>query len=184
MAKQCGSHPFTGKLGATIGYKTKTGEHIERENGSKEGKRFRRDPKRKRTMEYADMFGKASRSVKLIYRAIPKDQQQHGVYGKLSGKAFSMLRLGSSVEEVVMVLTKQYVEDKESLVEVMQDPTVQHQAAGSPTIKGNGQLAAGSGSVGGGLQNVSVPEAVTVESRQSYAMATIAKPYFCSTVSG
>ncbi|NII28743.1 hypothetical protein HB364_26920 [Pseudoflavitalea sp. X16] len=116
MAKQKGTHRFTGKMGATIGYKLKD-EFIERENGSKEGKAFKKDPRRWRTMHYAGLFAQASQTVKFIYRALPEDQQQHGVYGKLSGMAFTMIKTGKTVEEVKEVLTKQYVEDKKPLVE-------------------------------------------------------------------
>jgi hypothetical protein len=116
MAKQCGTHSFTGKLGATIGYKLGNGVYIERESGSKEGKAFKKDPRRWRTMYNAGLFAQASKAVQFIYRALPKNQRQHGVYGKLSGKAFSMLRLGSSVDEVKAALMKQYVEDRQPLI--------------------------------------------------------------------
>lgn len=121
MAKQCGTHPFTGKMGGSIGYKVND-EYLERENGSKEGKAFRKDPRRRRTMYYAGLFAQASKAMVLIYRRLPKDQRKHGVYGKLTGKAMSLLRDGKTVEEVKHILTKQYVVDKEPLVVVVKQP--------------------------------------------------------------
>ncbi|NII28020.1 hypothetical protein HB364_23245 [Pseudoflavitalea sp. X16] len=165
MAKQCGSHRFTGKLGATIGYKNKHGEDIERENGSKTGRSFRRDPRRKRTMEYARMFAKASKAVTLIYYTIPKDQRQHGVYGKLSGMAFSMIKNGQTVEEVKAALTRQYVEDKVPLVEVEQ----KIETGTSMPRTAPGDILA------------PVPDVAVVRDTPGYVVTTIARPYFYST---
>lgn len=180
MAKQCGSHRFTGKLGATIGYKNKHGEDIERENGSKTGRSFRRDPRRKRTMEYARMFAKASKAVTLIYYAIPKDQRQHGVYGKLSGIAFSMIKNGQTVEEVKAALTRQYVEDKEPLVEVKQYDKAgakEHTSGSAASL-----LTIGPTPAGDTAEKIK-PGSVTVYDEQRYVVTTIVRPYFCSTVS-
>jgi hypothetical protein len=182
MAKQCGSHPFTGKLSGTIGYKGKNGEHLERENGSKEGKRFRRDPKRKRTMEYARMFAQASKAVKLIYRAIPKDQQQHGVYGRLSGEAFSMIRLGSTIEEVKAVLTKQYVEDKAPLVEVRAEAAKDE---GKEKTTPSAEDTPGKGALRQAQRDIKeAVSSVNEVAQNRHVIATIARPYFCSTVGG
>ena len=189
MAKQCGEHPFTGKLGGAIGYKV-NGVSLERENGSKTGKSFRRDPKRKRTMEYARMFAQASQAVKLIYRAIPKDQRLHGVYGKLSGIAFSMLRNGQAVEEVKAALTKQYVEDKEPLVVKQEEKSnTDTGTAGTKALTSDSlasPLPAGPASVRDVAEKTEWDRShqwETVHIPQRYVITTITRPYFCSTVS-
>ncbi|NII25766.1 hypothetical protein HB364_11775 [Pseudoflavitalea sp. X16] len=169
MAKQKGTHRFTGKMGATIGYKLKD-EFIERENGSKEGKAFKKDPLRWRTMYYAGLFVQASQTVKFIYRALPEDQQQHGVYGKLSGMAFTMIKAGKTVEEVKEVLTKQYVEDKRPLVEEKQE---------EEAAKTTGTAASGAGA-----GTAPAPLPVLENQVQSYVIARTAMPVFYTTVSG
>jgi hypothetical protein len=119
MAKQCGSHPFTGKMGGTIGYRV-NGEYLERENGAKEGKAFRKDPRRRRTMYYAALFKQASKAMVAIYRALPADQRKHGVYGKLTGQAFSLLRMGKTIEEMKAEIMQLYVTDKLPLADTKQ----------------------------------------------------------------
>jgi hypothetical protein len=123
MAKQAGAHPFTGKMGETIGYKA-NGEYLCREDGSLKGKQVRNNPRFQRTMEFAAMFAQASKAVVLIYRALPKEQRKHGVYGKLTGKAMSLLKNGKTVEEVKELLIKQYVDGGEPLVVVSQETEV------------------------------------------------------------
>lgn len=176
MAKQRGEHPFTGKLGGSIGYEL-NGEHLERENSSKEGKAFKKDPRRWLTMYYAGLFAQASKAVVLIYRRLPKDQRKHGVYGKLTGKAMSMIKEGKTVEEVKNVLTKQYVEDKELLVVPKEHAAGNEQETGSERglVKGNEQLA-----VNG---NAHVQGSRAVPAGQSHVVAVIARPYFYSTTS-
>lgn len=175
MAKQKGEHPFTGKLGATIGYKA-NGEYRERENGSKEGKAFRKDPRRWRTMYYAELFAQASKAMVLVYRGLPKDQRKHGVYGKLSGKAFSLIRLGSSIEEVKLLLTKQYVEDKEPLVVVHEATNSQEPSGKGETVAGDSQLSV--------HHPVPFQQITAIATGQAHIVAVIRRPYFCSTVSG
>jgi hypothetical protein len=176
MAKQCGEHSFTGKLGGTIGYKA-NGEHLERENGSKEGKAFKKDPRRWRTMYYASLLAQASKAVVLIYRRLPEDQRKHGVYGMLTGKAMSMIKDGKTVEEVKHVLTKQYVERKEPLA--MRDERVindVHKAGSKGEAGAGNRQSARSG-------GAPIQESATNPTGQSHVVAVITKPYFCSTVS-
>jgi hypothetical protein len=115
--------PLTGKMGETIGYKV-NGEHLCRENGALTGKQIRNNPRFWRTMEFAAMFGQASKAVVLIYRALPKEQRKHGVYGKLTGKAMSLLKDGKTVEVVKELLTKLYVDGGELLVVVSEEAEV------------------------------------------------------------
>jgi|GEM_PF-1341913 len=175
MAKQKGEHLFTGKLGATIGYKA-NGEYRERENGSKEGKAFKKDPRRWRTMYYAGLFGQASKAMALIYRKLPKDQQQHGVHGKLCGKAFSLIRLERSLEEVILIMTKQYVEDKEPLVTMDEEVKSQDPAGKDETLAGDQQRSTN--------DPAPMKQFATTPVGQGHLMAVISRPYFCSTVSG
>lgn len=116
MAKQKSQHPFTGKMGGTIGYKS-NGEYLERENGNKEGKRFRRDPKRKRTMEYARTFGRASKGLKPLYYKLPKEQRRHGVFGALIGKAASLMYTGKTMEEVLPLFQQWFLVEGRPVLE-------------------------------------------------------------------
>jgi hypothetical protein len=110
----------------------------------------------------------------LIYRRLPEDQRQHGVYGKLTGKAMSMLKDGKAVEEVKQLLTKQYVEDKEPLV-VVNEPAKNNGPAGKEEpVPGNPQLAT----------NNLVQQSAATPIGQSHVVAVVTRPYFCSTVSG
>lgn len=136
MAKQRSQHPFTGKMGGTIGYQL-NGEFLERENGNKEGKQFRRDPNRKRTMECAYAFGAVSKVMKLFYRNLSKEQRKHGVFGTLTGKATTMVRTGKTIDEVLFLFQQWYVVEGMPVVEVKQ----KGQSAGGGASAGEEQVA-------------------------------------------
>lgn len=110
-------------MGGTIGYKA-NGEYLERENGNKEGKQFRRDPKRKRTMECAYAFGAVSKAMKVFYRKLSREQRKHGAFGVLTGKATSMLRTGKTMDEVLLQFQQWYVVEGMPVVEVKQKEAV------------------------------------------------------------
>jgi hypothetical protein len=174
MAKQAGAHPFTGKMGETIGYKV-NGKHLCREDGALTGKQVRNNPRFGRTMEFAAMFGQASKAVVLIYRALPKEQRKHGVYGKLTGKAMSLLKDGKTVEEVKDLLIKQYVDGREPLVVVSEEAGVDNVQA----VTGN-RVRAGATEV---VEKKAAHEPSIRQDGQHYVVAIIVRPYYCSTVS-
>ena len=179
MAKQNGQYPFSGKLGPTVGY-MRGGKHCLRGNGALTGKQFRNDRRFRRTMEFAAMFAQASKVVVLIYKALPKDQRKHGVYGKLTGKAMSMLKNEKTVEEVKEILIKQYVEGGEKLVVESPETGVQSQELAGTTPLHLSTQHTDARCVKND-QYIHEPESGRNGQRQ--VMATIVRPYFYSTMS-
>ncbi|HYH14657.1 MAG TPA: hypothetical protein VD794_05545, partial [Flavisolibacter sp.] len=71
----------------------------------KSGKQMRKDPYYRRTIEKADQFAAASKLVKWVYyRHLPRTARKHGLFGKLTGMANSLLQGGKSKEEVQEML--------------------------------------------------------------------------------
>ena len=103
MAWFKGIPPVTGTFGMVCIYKMH-GRYFMRSRSSLTGKRVKRDPAFRKTMEYAALLGKASRIGSAVYAGLPADQKQHALYRKLTGEAMTWLKYGWQQEEVLQWL--------------------------------------------------------------------------------
>jgi len=93
MAKQTGKVQITGKIGNIIYYKM-NGKYYAREKSSLSGKRVKRDPAFRRTMEFAKLFGLASKIASEVYRKLPAGVRNYKLYRKMTGIANKWLKDG------------------------------------------------------------------------------------------
>lgn len=113
MAKQIGPVFITGTIGDVCFYKL-DGVYCARMKSSLSGKRVRKDPKFRRTMEYAGWMARASRIASCIYRLLPADKRKHALYRTLTGQALHLLKEGLDAEEVKGRLYAEYIAPKSS----------------------------------------------------------------------
>ena len=78
MARQAGELFITGSIDGLCFYQMK-GRYYVRTESSLTSKRVKRDPKFKRTMALANIFGEASRIASKVYRALPVEQRGRAV---------------------------------------------------------------------------------------------------------
>ncbi len=84
-----------------------TGQFYARSKSSLDGRRVRKDPKFRRTMQEAGEFGKASKAVRELYWQMPEEKRKHGMYGRLTGKMRKLLKAGKSLEEAKLALMQE-----------------------------------------------------------------------------
>ncbi|NII29870.1 hypothetical protein HB364_32630 [Pseudoflavitalea sp. X16] len=107
MAKYTGIPPITGTIGPICIYKM-YGQYYLRTRSSLTGKRVKKDPAFRKTMQYAALLAKASRIGSAVYAALPADRKQHSLYRKLTGEAMTWLKYQWTEEDVTAYLLKQY----------------------------------------------------------------------------
>lgn len=102
MAKQSGDLKFRGRIGNLIFYEA-FGQMLVRNVGkSGSSKRKKKEDEdednalKKRTNK---VFEAASGLAKAIYAKIPEEKKKHGVFGRMTGIANSVLQRGGSEEE-------------------------------------------------------------------------------------
>lgn len=108
MAKQCGPLPFSGTIGNVCFYKMGD-QYYARMKSSLSGKRVKKDPAFRRTMEHANILAEASRIASRVYRLIPKEEKEQSLYREMTGAAMRTLKEGVKPEEIVPWLTDLYV---------------------------------------------------------------------------
>ena len=106
MAKQTGIFKIIGTIGDITFYEM-DGEFYARKKSSLDGKRVKKDPKFKRTMEEAIGFGKASTATRAVYWALPEKLRVHGFYGRLTGRMRRLMREGKSAQEAQLQLLRE-----------------------------------------------------------------------------
>ncbi|NII25781.1 hypothetical protein HB364_11850 [Pseudoflavitalea sp. X16] len=119
MAKYTGIPPITGTIGPICIYKM-YGRYYIRTRSSLTGKRVKKDPAFRKTMQYAALLAKASRIGSTVYAIIPADRKQHALYRKLTGEAMTWLKYQWTEEDVIAYLVKQYTGQEV----VLQEPEV------------------------------------------------------------
>lgn len=107
MARFTSIPPITGTIGPICIYKMYWQYYL-RTRSSLTGKRVKKDPAFRKTMEYAHLLAKASRIGSAVYAALRADQKQHSLYRKLTGEAMTWLKHEWSVEDVLAFLLKHY----------------------------------------------------------------------------
>ncbi|HVI44139.1 MAG TPA: hypothetical protein VM802_04700 [Chitinophaga sp.] len=82
------------------------GRYYIRLKSSLTGKRVKKDPAFRRTMEYAGFLATASKMASCIYRQLPPEQKKNALYRQLTGKALRLLREGIHADAVTAELLK------------------------------------------------------------------------------
>ena len=93
MAKQAGTYHITGCKGNLCFYKM-DGKYYVRMKSSLTGKRVKKSPAFKRTMQYAALLADASKIASALYKTLPTDSKGIEVFRMLSGKAMKLLQNG------------------------------------------------------------------------------------------
>jgi hypothetical protein len=103
MATQVGPIKITGCFDNICFYKT-GGMYYARMKSSLTGKRVKKDPAFRRTMEYAGLLGKASKIASALYKNFPDEKKEKGAYKKLTGSVMRLLKEGKTEEEIFLSL--------------------------------------------------------------------------------
>ena len=111
MAKQVGPFKLTGCYDNICFYKM-DGQYFARTKSSLDGKRVKKDPAFAATMRYAGLLGKASKIASSIYRSLPKEKKEPGLYRKLTGQAMLLLKDDKTTAEVLELLQPKETEQK------------------------------------------------------------------------
>lgn len=103
MAKQIGPFKLQGCYDNICFYKM-DGQYYARTKSSLDSKRVKKDPIFRKTMQHAALLGRASKLAALVYRDLPQQKKEPGLYKKLTGQAMRMLREGKIEKEVLELL--------------------------------------------------------------------------------
>lgn len=103
MAKQAGPYFITGCIDNICFYQL-DGQYYARTKSCLEGKRVKHDPAFKETMRYAGLMGQASRLASVVYRQLAREQKGKGLFKRLTGKTFRLLKAGVSPTDVEFLL--------------------------------------------------------------------------------
>lgn len=103
MANQTGTFHITGCIDNLCFYKM-NGKYYVRMKSSLTGKRVKKDPRFKRTMQYAGLLANASKIASALYKELPKEEKGITVYRMLTGKAMKLLQQGKSSDEILYLL--------------------------------------------------------------------------------
>ncbi|QEC44701.1 hypothetical protein [Pseudobacter ginsenosidimutans] len=117
MARQSGKTKLVGRIGDVVYYKM-DGKYYARAVSSLSGRRVKRDPKFKRTMEFAKLFGIASKLASELHRSLPFEKRSHKLYRKMTGRAYQLLKNEMEQAAVTIELKKQFwPEDNKQIVQ-------------------------------------------------------------------
>lgn len=117
MAKQTGELKLTGTIGNITFYEM-YGEHFARLKSSLSGKRVKKDPRFRRTMEYAGWLAQASGLASCCYGALPKEERVYAMYREMVGMAMQMLKAGKDADVIAVCLEMMFREVEVVPVEV------------------------------------------------------------------
>ena len=110
MACQAGLIKITGTIGDITFYKLEE-EYYLRKKTSLNRKRFLKDPAFAGSRIRSAQFGVASSLASRFYRSLPKEKKGHGIIGKLSGMANTLLQQGYTTDETLTLLHKKWNDD-------------------------------------------------------------------------
>jgi hypothetical protein len=103
MAKQTGAYKITGTYDGVTYYQME-GQYYARAKSSLKGTRVKRDPRFKRTMEWAERLARGSQLASKVYRSLPRQEQVYVLFCNLKSATIQALKEGKGVEEVKGVL--------------------------------------------------------------------------------
>lgn len=99
MAKQDGPYFITGCIDNICFYQL-YGHYYARMKSSLDSKRVKHDPAFSGTMRSAGLMGQASKLVSPVYRELYRAQKCKGLFKRLTGKAYRLLKAGVSATDV------------------------------------------------------------------------------------
>ena len=105
MAKQIGDIILEGTIDDITFYKME-GKGYARMKTSLTGKRVKKDPRFKRTMQSAYRLGRGSQLASKVYRSLPRAEQVYALYKELKSMAIRTLKEGKSEAEARELLLK------------------------------------------------------------------------------
>jgi hypothetical protein len=108
MAKQAGEIIIVGTI-ADITFYVMDGQGYARKKSSLTGKRVKKDPRFKRTMQSAHRLARASQLASLVYRSLPREKQVYALFRELTSMAICIIKEGKSEAEVVAFLQQQHL---------------------------------------------------------------------------
>ena len=108
MAKQIGDIILAGTIDDITFYKME-GKGYARKKTSLTGKRVKRDPRFKRTMQSANRFGRGNQLASKVYRSLPRPKQVYALFKELKRIAILALKEGNSEAEVAEQLQQRVV---------------------------------------------------------------------------
>ena len=114
MARQIGEIILVGTIGGLTFYQME-GKGYARLKSSLTGKKVKRDPKFKRTMQSAHRLGKGSQLASKVYRSLPRAGQMYALYKELKSIAVLGLKEGKSEGEVMELLQRHLVKKEMGL---------------------------------------------------------------------
>jgi hypothetical protein len=103
MGKQCGPYYHEGTVQHICFYKL-NGAYYLRTKSSLTAKRVKKDPAFARTMQYAQLLGKASKIASQVYKTYSKATRQFSEYRVLTGKAMQLLKDGFTTAAALNIL--------------------------------------------------------------------------------
>jgi hypothetical protein len=125
MAKQVGDIIIVGTID-DITFYVMEGQGYARHNSSLTGKRVKKDPRFKRTMQSAHRLGRGSQLASKVYRSLPRQEQVYALFKELKRLAVLAIKEGRSEADVLALLHRR-VEKSQAVkktCDVMVQPVV------------------------------------------------------------
>ena len=107
MARLTATPSFTGTVGPVTVYRM-YGQYYVRSRSSLTGKRMKKDPAFRKTMQYAALLSRASQIASKVYAAVQPLHKKHTLYRKLTGEAMTWLKYDWSATDIIEYLILQY----------------------------------------------------------------------------
>ena len=126
MAKQVGDIILVGTIDDITFYEM-DGKGYARKKTSLTGKRVKKDPRFKRTMESANRFGKGNQLASKVYRSLPRPRQVYALFKELKRIAILGIKEDMSEAEVLVLLQQR--------VEITKDVTRTGAVSVSPDVR-------------------------------------------------
>jgi hypothetical protein len=121
MARQVGDIIIVGTIDDITFYKME-GEGYARKKSRLTGKRVKKDPKFKRSMQSAHRMGRGSKLASKVYRSLPKTEQAYALYKELKRLAVLALKEGVREAEVLVLLEQRVGKEREPVARVVEGP--------------------------------------------------------------
>ena len=131
MAKQAGDIIIIGTID-DITFYVMEGKGYARKKSRLTGKRVKKDPKFKRTMQSAHRLGRGSQLASKVYRSLPKTEQVYTLYKELKRIAVLALKEGKGETDVMLMLERKVKPSKPTRSRVLVNTNGQPIAISSP----------------------------------------------------
>lgn len=102
--------PFIGTVGNITIFRL-YGRYYVRTRSSLTGRRVKRDPAFRVTMQHAALLAKASRIAAQVYALVPPTRKKHPLYRKLTGEAMTWLKHGWEEKDITGYLSRRYISE-------------------------------------------------------------------------